>query len=37
MRTLLNRREDIRRIKDRLLEPTFGQASLVWQAMVSYP
>jgi len=37
LRTLLNRHEDIRRIKDRMLEPTFGQGSLVWQAIVSYP
>ncbi len=33
LRTLLNRGEEVRRIKDRLLSPTFGQGTLVWAAL----
>ena len=33
LRTLLMRQEDVRKLKDRLLEPTFGQGSLVWAAL----
>jgi NADPH-dependent 2,4-dienoyl-CoA reductase/sulfur reductase-like enzyme len=33
LRTLLNRREDLRRIKHRLLDPTFGQGVLAWAAL----
>jgi NAD(P)H-nitrite reductase large subunit len=33
LRTLLTRQEDVRKLKDRLLEPSFGQGSLVWAAL----
>jgi nitrite reductase (NADH) large subunit len=33
LRTLLVRQDDLRRLKDRLLDPTFGQGSLVWAAI----
>jgi NAD(P)H-nitrite reductase large subunit len=33
LRTLLNRQEDVRKIKDHLLEPTFGQGVLAWAAI----
>lgn len=33
LRTLLIRQEDLRKLKDRLLEPSFGQGSLVWAAI----
>jgi len=33
LRTLLNRQETLRRLKDRLLEPNFGQGALVWSAL----
>ncbi|MDI6693873.1 MAG: FAD-dependent oxidoreductase [Anaerolineales bacterium] len=33
LRTLLNRQENLRRLKDRLLEPNFGQGALVWSAL----
>jgi len=36
LRTLLNRGENIHKIKDRLLEPTFGQGSLAWAAIEGY-
>ena len=32
-RTLMNREEDIRRIKDRLLKRSFGQGTAVWSAL----
>lgn len=32
-RTLMNRKEDVRRIKDRLLDPTFGQGMTTWSAL----
>lgn len=33
LRTLMDRRENVSRIKDHLLEPTFGQGALVWSAI----
>jgi NAD(P)H-nitrite reductase large subunit len=33
LRTLLIRQEDLRRLKDHLLEATFGQGSMVWAAI----
>lgn len=33
LRTLLNRQEKLGRLKDRLLEPSFGQGVLVWSAL----
>lgn len=36
LRTLINRRQDVRRIKDRLLDPNFGQGTLVWQSVLPY-
>lgn len=33
LRTLLNRQENLRHLKDRLLEPNFGQGALVWSAL----
>lgn len=35
LRSLLTRGEDIRPIKDRLLDPTFGQGMLAWKAISS--
>ncbi len=32
-RTLMNRKENIRSIKDRLLDPTFGQGTVSWAAI----
>jgi nitrite reductase (NADH) large subunit len=32
-RSLMNRQEDLTRFKDRLLDPTFGQGVLVWDAV----
>jgi len=34
-RSLMNRNQDIRKIKDHLLEATFGQGSLVWGAITA--
>ena len=33
MRTLMNTHRNLREIKDRLLDPNFGQGSLVWEAL----
>jgi nitrite reductase (NADH) large subunit len=33
LRSLLNAHQDVRRIKDRLLEPTFGQGVMAWASM----
>jgi NAD(P)H-nitrite reductase large subunit len=33
LRSLMNRRQDIRPLKDRLLAPTFGQGSVAWGAI----
>jgi NAD(P)H-nitrite reductase large subunit len=33
LRALMNRGEDVRPFKDRLLDPSFGQGMLVWRAM----
>ena len=34
MRTLMNTHRNLREIKDRLLDPNFGQGSLVWEALI---
>jgi nitrite reductase (NADH) large subunit len=35
LRALLNRGDDLRKLKQRLLEPTFGQGTLTWSALGS--
>lgn len=35
LRSLLNTRQDVRRIKDRLLEPTFGQGVTAWASIAA--
>jgi nitrite reductase (NADH) large subunit len=35
LRALLNRGDDLRKLKKRLLEPTFGQGTLTWSALGS--
>jgi nitrite reductase (NADH) large subunit len=35
LRTLMNTRRDLRAIKDRLLDPNFGQGALVWDALMA--
>lgn len=32
-RTLMNRKESVRRLKDQLLDPTFGQGTATWSAL----
>lgn len=36
LRTLMNTRRDVRMIKDRLLDPNFGQGALVWDALMPW-
>ena len=36
LRTLMIQGTDIRPIKDRLLDPSFGQGAMVWRAIESY-
>jgi NAD(P)H-nitrite reductase large subunit len=36
LRTLINQGQDVRRIKGRLLDPNFGQGTLVWQSIMPY-
>jgi NAD(P)H-nitrite reductase large subunit len=36
LRTLINQGQDVRRIKDQMLDPNFGQGTLVWQSIVPY-
>jgi NAD(P)H-nitrite reductase large subunit len=36
LRTLINQRQDVRRMKNQLLDPNFGQGTLVWQSIMAY-
>ncbi len=36
LRGLINRRQNVRRYKDSLLEPSFGQGTITWQAMAPW-
>ncbi|MEJ2350638.1 MAG: FAD-dependent oxidoreductase [Anaerolineales bacterium] len=35
-RALINRRKDVRKIKNQLLDPNFGQGTLIWQSIMPY-